>query len=487
MFSIIFNCLMIKSWSLQIHHRLILFLPNLNRVMSDRIPSIQTPSTHDDPSLGQKRLYSTVCDHDITHKPSKERRQKGTGPNPTGPKKTPPPMSRKVRDQPNSTPPEYIVENGLRKVKPYLYVYQTYAKQRWLGMTVFEVFSKEFHDRPAEVYRQAILKGRIKINGKAVPLDYVIRNSDLVENTVHRHEPVITDTPIEIVHQSDSVLVVNKPSSIPVHPTGRYRHNTVIHLLEYENKMNDLFLVNRIDRLTSGLVLIARDKNKAAYMMQEMRERRIHKTYLARVKGEFPADAIECHEPIETVEFKVGVNIVSPTGKPCSTLFKRLSYNGLTSVVQCEPLTGRTHQIRVHLQFLGHPIANDPIYGCSEWGKDMGKGGLDPKAVAMTANRVTAAVFPSEQELVDHDNVDDADADPIANCVECRLKRSDPIPEQLVIWLHSWKYKGDSGWDFETSMPDWAHESYQGDQQLVDRFWAHGGLWDGKAPGHFID
>ncbi|KAH9269400.1 RNA pseudouridylate synthase domain-containing protein 2 [Batrachochytrium salamandrivorans] len=426
--------------------------------------------------INRKRPSASLMDDTVqetTHRDkvtpaTRGRRIKGTGPRPTAPNKNPPPMSKKVRNQPNSAPPEYLLENGLRKVKPYLYVYQTYAKQRWLGLTIFQVFEKEFHDRPTEFYKQAIEKGKIRVNGAAVPLTYVIKNSDLVENTVHRHEPSVTDCPIDIVHQSDSILVVNKPGSIPVHPTGRYRHNTVIHLLEFEYKMQNLFLINRIDRLTSGLLLIARDKDVAASMMREMRERQVKKTYLARVKGEFPAEEVECNEPIETVQFKVGVNIVSPTGKPCSTHFKRLSYNGLTSVVQCEPKTGRTHQIRVHLQFSRTSYCQRSNLWVFFVGED-------------------ALLIPDASLKVAGDIVDDIDVDPLSNCGECRFVRSDPIPEQLVIWLHSWKYEGDSGWKFEAPRPDWADDAYEGDRQLVDRFWAYGGLWDGKAPAHFIE
>lgn len=82
-----------------------------------------------------------------------------------------------------------------------------------------------------------------------------------------------------------------------------------------------------------------------------------------------------CEEPILVVSYKVGVCRVDPKGKLCKTVFQRLSYNGKTSVVRCFPYTGRTHQIRVHLQFLGHPIVNDPIYNTDAWGPARGKGG----------------------------------------------------------------------------------------------------------------
>lgn len=101
---------------------------------------------------------------------------------------------------------------------------------------------------------------------------------------------------------------------------------------------------------------------------------------MCRVEGEFPEGELVCEEPILVVSFKIGLCRVDPKGKECRTVFRRLSCNGKTSVVRCSPLTGRTHQIRVHLQYLGFPILNDPIYGSSAWGPHRGKGGLVGKS-----------------------------------------------------------------------------------------------------------
>lgn len=97
---------------------------------------------------------------------------------------------------------------------------------------------------------------------------------------------------------------------------------------------------------------------------------------MCRVEGEFPEGEVVCEEPILVVSFRVGLSRVDPKGKESRTVFQRLNYNGCSSVVRCLPLTGRTHQIRVHLQFLGFPILNDPIYGSSAWGPNRAKGGL---------------------------------------------------------------------------------------------------------------
>ena len=272
-----------------------------------------------------------------------------------------PSLAKKQRMECNDQPPVYKKQDGLLFVEPYSYTFKTYAKQRWLGQTLLQVFTKEFHDKPSAYYKHSIETGQLTVNGKAVPTDYIVQNSDLIENTIHRHEPPITNQAIQIVYQDEEILVVNKPGSIPVHPTGRYRHNTLVSLLKYEFGFQELHPVNRLDRLTSGLCIFALNKIKAATLMGAMKAFEIQKVYLARVKGNFPDEPLVCLEPIETVSHKTGINMVSANGKPCETHFKKLHFNGRTSLVECRPKTGRTHQIRVHLQFLGFPIANDPI------------------------------------------------------------------------------------------------------------------------------
>uniref|UniRef100_A0A8B9G7W1 Pseudouridine synthase n=1 Tax=Amazona collaria TaxID=241587 RepID=A0A8B9G7W1_9PSIT len=218
-------------------------------------------------------------------------------------------------------------------------------------------------------------------------------NNDFLRNTVHRHEPPVTAQPIQILAEDQEVVVVDKPSSLPVHPCGRFRHNTVIFILGKEHGLQELHTIHRLDRMTSGVLMFAKTVEVSKRIDEQVRERQVRKEYVCRVVGEFPEHEVVCEEPILVVSYKVGVCRVDPKGKFCKTIFQRLSYNGKSSVVKCLPHTGRTHQIRVHLQFLGHPIVNDPIYNMEAWGPDRGKGGEQVARGLKRVGRAAGAVL----------------------------------------------------------------------------------------------
>ncbi|KAF9965754.1 hypothetical protein BGZ70_004172 [Mortierella alpina] len=365
---------------------------------------------------------------------------------------------------------QYYFDNGLRKIKPYFFKYRTYAKGRWLGRPLIEVFSTEFRDRDNTFYERAIQDGRIKVNDETVSQSYIVKNSDIVAHDIHRHEPPVADLPVKVVRQEDGVIIVDKPSSIPVHPSGRYRHNTVLHILMQEQGYKDLFPVNRLDRLTSGLMIIALSVKKAREFELMMQRCEIKKEYVCKVQGQFPSGVTECHQPIHVASFKLTLNTVHPDGKACSTIFELLRYDPQsdTSIVLARPITGRTHQIRVHLQWLGYPITNDPLYHNRDiWGRLNGKGGISED---MEKDLVKKLLERAELED-EHDyalaasnvgmvQIDGAPDHPKAEfCQICQLpSREDPAPDKRVMYLHAWKYQA-KDWAFETDLPDWAKEA----------------------------
>ncbi|KAK3703969.1 hypothetical protein QZH41_009886, partial [Actinostola sp. cb2023] len=288
----------------------------------------------------------------------------------------------------------YFVKNGLRHVVPYYFTFTTHCKGRWIGRKLFDVFKDEFRAEPPEYYVmhqfsiQLLYVNVLTVNGEVATLDTILKDNVVISNKVHRHEPPVTADTIQIIASNEDVVVINKPSSIAVHPCGRYRHNTIVFLLGKENGLINLYTVHRIDRLTSGILMFAKTLKKAQELEEQVRERRIDKEYVCRVRGGFPSEPVNCEEPISVVSHKVGVCRVSPDGKPCRTLFTRLHSNGNSSVVKCkcQPYTGRMHQIRVHLQWLGYPIIDDPIYNSPAWGENRGKGGITEDEALMVGS-----------------------------------------------------------------------------------------------------
>lgn len=308
-------------------------------------------------------------------------------------------------------PRPYYLEKGLRRVAPYHFTYNTFCKQRWRGRGLLDIFATEFRDRSREYYKNAIETGQISLNGKPCQdINAVIKNGDVISHTLHRHEPPVTAKPIRVIDETDAMIVIDKPAGVPVHPAGRYNYNSVVEIMRAERHFSFKPLpCNRLDRLTSGVMFIAKTGKEAETISEKLRGRTVRKEYVARVKGRFPdgddwdgdpmrGGVVSCNESILQISPVLGLNRARASGKPAKTLFRRIAYyprldptttsttagedgknqtpqkavrtasvNSSTesegySIVHCLPLTGRTHQIRVHLQFLGHPITNDPIY-----------------------------------------------------------------------------------------------------------------------------
>lgn len=258
---------------------------------------------------------------------------------------------------------EYLFAHGLRHVVPYPFTYQARSKARWFGRTVVDVCADEFKHWSRDYFESAVTDGRVRVRGQLVAPSYVLAPLDTLTHVLHRHEPSVCAAPITIVHETAELVVVSKPPSMAIHPSGHYRRNTLVYILEKEVGVQ-FFPVHRLDKLTSGLMILARSAEIATRYQREFSEQNVHKVYVARVQGEFPADGeVTVDQPIACIDRGRGVHAVRAHGKPAQTAFRRLSFNGHTSVVECRPLTGRTHQIRVHLHWLGHPIANDRAYG----------------------------------------------------------------------------------------------------------------------------
>ena len=351
------------------------------------------------------------------------------------------------------------------------------------------------------VQKDAIECGKVVVNGKKVAsVDTVVKNGDVISHTLHRHEPPVTAQPIGIVHEDDDMIVINKPAGIPVHPAGRYNYNSIVEIMRAERGYGwNPLPCNRLDRLTSGVMFIGKHAVAAEELSLQIRGRTVRKEYVARVIGEFPTGNVVCEQPIMQISPKLGLNRARASGKEARTLFRRLAYyppgrrrgedreppedkrtekekirdskmewkqkEGY-SIVRCLPLTGRTHQIRVHLQFLGHPISNDPIY-CNQrvFGPNLAKGDSvsdnDEDIIARLSRMGKSEVAEAmayHDEMMEEYNKRKAEKMTGELCDVCDTPLySDPGVHELGIYLHAKKYACEEGrWSYETPLPEWA-------------------------------
>lgn len=226
----------------------------------------------------------------------------------------------------------------------------------------------------ALVYR-IIRKGEVRVNKKRVKAETRLAAGDLVRIPPVRlpQEQAVAQAPAglrealssAIVYEDDGLLAVNKPSGLAVHGGSGVNLGLIESLRQMYPAQPFLELVHRLDRDTSGIILVAK-KRQVLVALQRMLTNKsgIKKRYLAMVHGRWPQPVREVQAPLKKMERQSGerIMLVDAEGKVSHTRFKLISTGSCYSLVEAEPVTGRTHQIRVHSQFQGHPIAGDEKY-----------------------------------------------------------------------------------------------------------------------------
>ena len=207
----------------------------------------------------------------------------------------------------------------------------------------------------------------VKLNGTPVHMRAAVKNGDVIEITLppedsENIEPM--DIPLEIIYEDEYLIAVNKPRNMPVHPSRGNHLPTVANALRsYIGQPFVFRAVNRLDRDTSGIVLIAKDRLSGAKLYQAMKDRKFEKTYRAIVEG-VPEPHGIIDAPIEREAEGSIKRVVREDGKRCITEYERISTDEHgNSLIKVIPHTGRTHQIRVHMAYIGHPLKDDFLYG----------------------------------------------------------------------------------------------------------------------------
>jgi 23S rRNA pseudouridine1911/1915/1917 synthase len=211
--------------------------------------------------------------------------------------------------------------------------------------------------------------GKISVNNRACFLGQNIKPGDIIEIRMPGEEvdgePV--DSCLDVIYEDSELLVVNKPPNCVTHPTKRHQLDTLANYVSYywinQGVKAKIRFINRLDRDTTGIVAIAKNKYVHHYVQKEMILGRVKKVYHAFVHGKLPHESGTIEAPIGRPTEDSIERIVMAEGKPSITHYKVLEEYPGASLVELNLETGRTHQIRVHLKQLGNPIIGDPLYG----------------------------------------------------------------------------------------------------------------------------
>lgn len=217
-----------------------------------------------------------------------------------------------------------------------------------------------------------IKNGSITVNKKTTKPSYQLREGDVVEvnfSQTLKIEP--EDIPIAIIYEDENMLVINKPSGMLTHPTNMETSGTLVNalLFKYQDNLSDINgefrrgILHRLDRNTSGLLMIAKNNKTHEYLVENMKQGKMCKKYLAIVKGVIEEDNFTINQPIGRNPNQPQKMAVIHNGKESISIVKTLKRFKDATLVEIQLITGRTHQIRVHMSYIGHPVFNDTLYG----------------------------------------------------------------------------------------------------------------------------
>ena len=235
-----------------------------------------------------------------------------------------------------------------------------------------------------EVSRSQVTKmikaKEVLVNGKNVKPGFMLKENDMI-TVNHTFEDGVKPEKmdLDIVYEDDDVIVVNKANGVVVHPGAGNHSGTLVNGLLYHTKLSDINgdvrpgIVHRIDAYTTGLLMVAKNNKAHEILAKELAEKKTYRKYVALVWGVIESDSGEIDAPIGRSKNDRKKMAIRADGKEAITHFKVLKRYEKATLIELRLETGRTHQIRVHMNYIGHPVVNDPVYGNRKLFDDTGQ------------------------------------------------------------------------------------------------------------------
>lgn len=267
--------------------------------------------------------------------------------------------------------------------------------------------------------------GDISVNSEIKKPSYQLREGDSIEIRLPEKDDVKIipqNIPLNIIYEDENMLVVNKPSGMLTHPTSNERENTLVNALLYQygdnlSDVNGAFrrgILHRLDRNTSGLLMIAKNNRAHEFLAEQIKNHEIIKKYRAVLKGDYPADEDIIEMPIGRNPNQPHKMMVREDGKPSKTILKVIKRFREATYVELTLVTGRTHQIRVHTSYKKFPVYNDTLYGAGK-----GKVNTEEQVLQSYYLRFTK---PFGDEIIELQIEPDEKLNKVLNYFESRLK-----------------------------------------------------------------